>query len=306
MATSGADESMAIPMDSWRKITVLGDSLSRISMNPDNGCWSSHINHLLVSYFDVDIRGFDGYNTQWLQPFMSKLFTPKYLSQVELFIIFMGHNDSWQTELPFGVPVSQFELNLRKILEHLMQNGLSKEQIIMISPSWYHHEDFAKSQNQIDEPLLSKDFEHAKNYADSTKKVASDQGIDLLDFFDLSANYEPLSELFFDGCHLSRIGSKLLYDNLLPLIRAKIETKYAKPIKDLHHVIEYDQREDFEDALRKMVVSRPDLFAQRPKASDSVSASASALASASTLTSSTNSISQTNSSPSSGDDSNTQ
>lgn len=263
-------------MDSWPKITVFGDSLSRISMNPDNGCWSSYINHLLVSYFDVDIRAFDGYNTEWLQPYLPKLFTREYLAQVELFIMFLGHNDSWQTELPFGVGLSRFEANLRRIVAHLAQNGLSSRQMIMISPSWYHNDDFARSQNQLDEPLLAKDFEHAKGYADATKRVATDEAIELVDFFELTANYEPLSELFFDGCHLSRVGSKLLYDNLLPVIRAKLEAKYAKPIKLLHHVLEYDERDDFSEALRRLRVSRPGLFEPEHKPSASSSADSSA------------------------------
>lgn len=239
-------------LDFWPKVTVFGDSLCRISMNPDNGCWASYLNHALVGYFDVDIRGFDGYNTRWLQTVLPKLFTFEYLSEVEILVVFLGHNDSWQGELPLGLPVKQFEENYRKILNHLLDHGLERDQIIIITPSWYCEDDYSRLQLRDGAVELSKDLEHAKSYADAALRVAMDNGIDLVDWFAISESYRPLADLFYDGCHLSRLGSKMLYDELMPLIQSKIEEKYGKPLNELSHIRPYQEIEEYRDALSNL------------------------------------------------------
>lgn len=125
-------------LEQFSKETLFGDSITRRSFDVDNGCWGSMIAFKLGSYFDVDFRGFEGYNSKWALELMPKLFPRSYLDKVEIFVPFFGHNDS--LPLAMHVPVDQYEQNMRSIVSYLVDNGLSKDKIVLLTPSWYHHE----------------------------------------------------------------------------------------------------------------------------------------------------------------------
>ena len=114
----------------WRKITCFGDSITRRSKDPDNGCWAGHLAQKTLNYYDVDVRGFEGYNTRWSLKLMPQLFPRSYLSQVDIFILFFGHNDSWEPPSPLHVPIYEYDKNTRAMIEYLRINGLDKSKII--------------------------------------------------------------------------------------------------------------------------------------------------------------------------------
>lgn len=223
----------------WPKVTLFGDSITRRSFDVDNGCWGSMIAFKLGNYFDVDFRGFEGYNSKWALELMPKLFPKSYLDKVEIFVPFFGHNDS--LPLPMHVSVDEYEQNMRLIVKYLLQNGLSKAKIILMTPSWYHQESFAEYCKEIQIPAVVKSIEESKRYSDAILSIAKDHDISVLDFFDISSKHQPLVELFCDGIHFSQKGAKLLFDNLMPLIEKKIETRFEKPLADLWHATPFDQ-----------------------------------------------------------------
>lgn len=240
----------------WPKITLFGDSITRRSVDVDNGCWGSMIHYRVGNFFDVDERGFEGYNSRWGLDLMPKLFPRSYLEKVEIFVLFLGHNDSLEyNNFPAHVPVDEFDTNMRAIVKYLLENGLQAKNILLITPTWYYLKEFEKFLNSISTPLTGKDFEKAKVYADKVLAIAKDFNVDCLDFFDISSKYQPLEKLFCDGIHLSREGARLLFDNIMPLLDRKIETNLGKPLADLFHVTPFEMRPEVKpllDAHRKI------------------------------------------------------
>ena len=226
----------------WPKITLFGDSITRRSLDPDNGCWAGHIAYRVGSFFDVDTRGFEGYNTKWAYEMMPRLFPKSYLDKVSLFVIFFGHNDSWDEKVPMHVPVTDFEANLRKIIKYLEDQGLARHQVILITPTWYYHPDCEKMCHDQGFPVIGKTAEDAKKYADAVSRVGAELEVNVVDFFTTSFKKEPLQEMFCDGVHLSRLGAKMLADQLMPVIEKKIEQSYGKALADLWHELPLDQR----------------------------------------------------------------
>lgn len=236
----------------WPKITLFGDSITRRSMDPDNGCWGSYIAYQVGSFLDVDARGFEGYNTEWALELMPKLFPKSYLDKVEIFVLFYGHNDSWEIG-PWAVSPDKYETNLRSMIKYLNENGLENRKIVMITPTWFYQEALVESFKGSGLPTITKTLDHAKCYSDAVLRVAMDNEIDVLDFFDVSVKYEPLETLFCDGVHFSREGAKLLYKKLMPIIEKKLELSFEKPLADLWHVLPLDQRPEmkpFQSAIQ--------------------------------------------------------
>lgn len=245
----------------WPKITLFGDSITRRSKDTENGCWGSMIAYKAGSFFDVDVRGFEGYNSRWALGMLPKLFPKSYLEKVEIFIPFFGHNDSWEERFPAHVPVDEYEVNMRSIIKYLTDNGLEKRKIILITPTWYHDESFRKFLTEIGMPSIGKDVESARKYSDAILRIAKDNDIDVIDFFEISLKQEPLVEIFCDGVHYSRKGAKLLFDLLMPIIEKKIEASFKKSLTDLWHFIPFDQHPDvlpviqaYQESLKSKVV----------------------------------------------------
>lgn len=233
----------------WPKITLFGDSITRRSMDPESGCWGSMIAHRVGSYFDVDPRGFEGYNSKWALELMPQLFPKSYLEKVEIFIPFFGHNDAWDRRFPAHVPVDQFEANTRAMVKYLTENGLGKEKIILITPTWYCEEEFNKYIVELGFPIVSKRFEEAEKYSDAILAIGKDLDLDVVDFFAVSARQEPLADMFCDGIHYSTKGAKLLFSLLMPAIEKKLEASWGKPIVDLWHAIPFDQHPEIKPVL---------------------------------------------------------
>lgn len=233
----------------WPKITLFGDSITRRSTDVNNGCWGSMIEYRVGNYFDVDPRGLEGYNTKWALGAMPKLFPRTYLDKVELFIIFLGANDSWEDDMPMHLPPEKYEENLREIIRYLVRNGLEKRKIILITPGFFHMESFHQLHIETDLPLTKKELVDLKKYVGAVQRIGNDEGIDVVDFFGHTEHYEPLVDLFCDGVHFSRIGAEKLFEILFPVVKRKIEFTFKKPLEDLWHIIPFDQHPEFKPII---------------------------------------------------------
>lgn len=241
----------------WPRITLFGDSITfPYGSDPDNGCWTNLIGHKCGAYFDVNVRGFSGYNTRFVKRLLERQFPTKYLKEVELLVFFFGHNDSWQHGA-IGVPIEEFEQNLHFIFNHFKTNGLGNlsEKLLLITPTWYD--------KQGADGIFGEDFgktaSHASKYSDVVLKVATELQLDCLDFYEVSLNYPKLGELFIDGVHLSRVGSQLLFDNLWPLMETKIKKRYGASMDELRQELAYyelPELAEFSEEMHKQTVSR--------------------------------------------------
>lgn len=225
----------------WPKVTLFGDSLVRRAFDVENGCWGSMLADKLGDYFDVDARGFAGYNSRWARELMPKLFPKAYLDQVEIFILLFGHNDSWEVSNPLHVPVDEYEKNMNAIVQYLLDNGVARRKIIMITPNWYHLPSF--TQYHIDQglPTTQKEFRDTVKYGEAIIRIARKEQIDYFDAFTLSYKHDPLEELFCDGVHYSLKGAKLLFEHLWPIVDRKIGDSFGKPANRLFHATPWDE-----------------------------------------------------------------
>lgn len=219
----------------WPKVLLYGDSITKRAREIDNGPWASLIGNELASFCDVDVRGFDGYNSKWALQLMPQFFPRSYLDKVEIFIPFFGHNDSWSAETPLHVDPQSYEDNMRAIIKYMEDNGLDRDKIIMITPTWYHKPSFDEHLKETGMPPHGKELEDARKYSEAILRIAKDLGIEVVDFFDISLKQEPLEAMFCDGVHYSRLGAQLLFDQLMPIIEKKLEKRFGKPLADLWH-----------------------------------------------------------------------
>ena len=243
----------------WPKITLFGDSITRRAFDPKGGCWASLITHKVNHYFEVHSRGLEGYNTAMALEVLPRLFSKFYLNNVELFVIFFGHSDSFSPPFPSALSPKEFGANVRAIISFLLGEGLERRKIILITPSWYHEKLTQELLQRIDVPQTKKSFERVKEFSETILQIGASENLAVVDFFSASSKYEPLEELFSDGVHLSQVGAELLFDMLMPIIERKIESSFLRqglPLKDLWHVVpwpEHRKLKPFLDAYREQI-----------------------------------------------------
>ena len=128
----------------------------------------------------------------------------------------IGANDSWfPTNNKFNpsVPVDEYRENLIEIIEFLLNSGLTKDRLLLITPPTIISEDWNKFCRQnFKDSIVEKTPEHTKKYVDTMLDVAEQMNIKCFDAFELTSKVEHYSKAFFDGLHLSKYGGDLFYE----------------------------------------------------------------------------------------------
>lgn len=119
-------------MAAYGRLMLLGDSITQCSF--DVGGWGAKIADRFQRRLDVLNRGYSGYNTAWI-----KCVLPQILSStapVDAVTVLLGTNDAVLKELnpEQHIPLESFESNLRGICELLLNRGVPKEGILLVSP----------------------------------------------------------------------------------------------------------------------------------------------------------------------------
>ena len=117
----------------WPSAVLLGDSQTQGGFQ--EGGWAQALAEAFVRRLDIVNRGFNGYNSRMLNAVLSDILVPGDWAKVKVCCIFLGSNDaSLETNPEQAVPVEEFGDNLVKIISFLLNQGLKKESIIIISP----------------------------------------------------------------------------------------------------------------------------------------------------------------------------
>ena len=171
-------------------------------------------------------RGFGGYNSELLKRTLPRLFDRKFCEQIACLTLCIGANDSWfpiSSRFNPSLPLEKYRQNVVEIVEFLLENGLTKEKILLITPptivpaKWA---EFAK-QAQIE---IEKTPEHTRKYAEAMIEVGHRFGIKAFDAFELTDRDEHRDKAFGDGLHFSKYGADLLYD----LIKSDVDQLVEK------------------------------------------------------------------------------
>lgn len=148
-------------------------------------------------------------------------------SRVSTVLIFLGANDCAHADCESvqHVPIDDYQVNLKKIVQFLEDKGIKKERIIMINPPPYYHEQFVAT--RADAPAQPKrSSESVYQYSIACLKAANDIGVSAVDIHTEFKNDSRGSDLFCDGLHFSPAGAKLLYDTIWPSVGKKIMEFY--------------------------------------------------------------------------------
>lgn len=169
---------------------------------------------------DVINRGFSGYNSRWCRVVIDRLIPCKNASQLAAVVISLGANDSW-TPIPNcphnqHVPLSEFENNMKAIVNHFLMAGVDCERVILCTPTPY--DSIGWSQFKQGTQHQTKTNEQVAEYAQAIRTVASEMHVTLIDIHDAFLLWQPFEELFIDGLHFAKPGARLFYQTLQPTV----------------------------------------------------------------------------------------
>ena len=122
--------------------------------------------------------------------------------EADVFILLIGANDLATHK---QTPLTEFEKNIRKII-HCVKHVWSMTRVLLITPPAVDEEKQRYRTNYL-----------VQSYGQVLKQIASDQGLDCLDFYELLMNRpEPLSDLMEgvmdDGLHFGLDAYQILAD----------------------------------------------------------------------------------------------
>ncbi|KAK7113408.1 hypothetical protein V1264_012703 [Littorina saxatilis] len=205
-------------VQSWPKLILFGDSITQFSFSSD-GCWGSLLADLVQRKCDVINRGFSGYNVRWCRPMLPQLVTKDVAKDTAAITIFLGANDSndFEENPRQHVPLPEYKEGLTSMVEHLLSVGVSRDKIILISPPAFDAVEWKKECIKKGRPL-SKNNKTTGKYAAACKEVAGQCGTQLVDLYSQMMSTADWEKCLNDGLHLSADGSRLLFNQLQPLI----------------------------------------------------------------------------------------
>ncbi|CAG5117182.1 unnamed protein product [Candidula unifasciata] len=202
----------------WPKVLLFGDSITQFSFSVD-GCWGSLLSDYLQRRCDVLNRGFSGYNTRWCKYVLPQVLDETLAKETVALVIFLGANDSCWHELNprQHVPLDEYKLNLREMIEFSLSQGISREKIVLITPPAFDAPAWGE-QCLLKGRALSKDNKVTSVYAETCYNLAVEMGTECVDLYSEMMKSEEYASYLCDGLHLSQRGSKLLFDLLRPII----------------------------------------------------------------------------------------
>ncbi|KAF1808246.1 isoamyl acetate-hydrolyzing esterase [Eremomyces bilateralis CBS 781.70] len=219
---------------------LLGDSITQQASSQERGFgFAAALQDAYIRKLDVVNRGLSGYNTDMAIKVLLRCIPAVTEARMRLMTVFFGANDScWPTSyLNQSVPLPRYLENLTHLMTHAKVKA-HNARIILITPppineymQWVV--DQAKGYNQP-----RRTAERTKEYAEATRELGEKLGVPVVDMWTvimLKAGWElgssvlpgsrkfgpnpVLEELLHDGLHLSPSGYRILYDEVLQVIR---------------------------------------------------------------------------------------
>ncbi len=206
----------------FAQIVLFGDSLTQQSFSLETGGWAAELSNSYQRRADFLNRGFSGYNTDWARLILPQLISKDNLPDVV--VLFWGANDSSLAELnPHQhVPVKRYKDNLGAMCDYLLDTGLSKTAIILVTPPPVH-EGMWLEHNQ-DKDWVSPDRVNSvtRLYADAVEQLGAERGIDTVHLYTEMEQKEDLGGYLSDGLHMSEAGNALVASLLKHVMEQKL------------------------------------------------------------------------------------
>ncbi|CCH46841.1 Isoamyl acetate-hydrolyzing esterase 1 [Wickerhamomyces ciferrii] len=207
----------------YNRFLIFGDSITEFSYNP----YPLGYQHVQFGFgaalqngeLDIIQRGYAGYTSEWAKHFLEKIIQHenKPDSRILLGTIFFGTNDSVLGG-PQKVELPKFLENIKHFIDTFKANGIKP---IIIGVGKYDGDKWEPSrQEDINVLGIRRTNENNKRYSEATKELAAREQVPFVDLYSIFDNYEgDWHDLLLDGVHYTGEGYRLLFDELLRLIK---------------------------------------------------------------------------------------
>jgi len=210
-------------MSSYRKIVLLGDSITQYAFAPMG--WAGAVANLAQRKCDVVDRGFSGYNTKNVcEHVLHHECMQIPTEEIVALTIFFGANDSVSAEHDQYVSLDDYSSYTTKIVQRFLDRGLASDKIILITPPPLDEKAWAKEmiERGYGNGECNRFNENTKKYAEACVKVAKDLKCRHVDIWESIENPESFSSYLVDGLHFNEKGNvhlgKLLEPHITELI----------------------------------------------------------------------------------------
>ncbi|KAL2221598.1 GDSL Lipase/Acylhydrolase family protein [Thermoascus aurantiacus ATCC 26904] len=228
----------AVSFQPYDQFILFGDSITQFSVSQEGEFgFNSALQDAYIRRLDVINRGFGGYNTAHAVKVFPKFFPAPQIARVRFLMIFFGANDAVLPGFDQHVPLNEYEENLKAIVKHpamLAQNP----RILLLTPPPVNEYQLATLDAQKGFPTPSRTASNTKLYADACREVAASLGVQVVDIWTAFMkaagwqegqplpgskdipNNEVLESLLSDGLHFTPEGYKIMYTEVMKVIRA--------------------------------------------------------------------------------------
>ncbi len=144
-------------------------------------------------------------------------------------LVMMGSNDSTKSSNALQhVPLERFKLNMNWILDYLIEFGIDRQRLIVISPPRISDAKWAQEVMEKYQDVSTHLDGLVKDYARVCIEVAEQKELanfDLNGAMHTELSQDSLGEYLYDGLHLSKRGGEFLFERLEPLISQRIANR---------------------------------------------------------------------------------
>ncbi|KAK2762575.1 hypothetical protein FQN54_000748 [Arachnomyces sp. PD_36] len=221
----------------YDQFILFGDSITQGSHNQDLGfAFAPALQNDYIRRLDVINRGFSGYTSAQALKALPRFFPTPDRANVRAMTIFFGANDA---VLPGGVqyiPVEDYKRNLKAIIQHpaVKEQNLT---VFLLTPPPINEYQTEVMDHGHGHDRLQRTASNTKVYADACREVGAELGVIVVDIWrafmtfvgweegkpldgskDVPEN-AALAKLFSDGLHFKPGGYRIVYNELLRVIR---------------------------------------------------------------------------------------
>lgn len=214
----------------WPKVLLIGDSITEKAVGPASAPWSAMLSQYLHRKADVVNRGASGYTTRGYKTIFQEAVQELDPHSVAVVLIFLGANDADQPPSAAYVPLTEYQNNLRDLIQLLQEFGVGTDRMILLPPPPF----YLTTPGQQRTPGNSRVPQVTEMYARSALRVAETTGIATVDIHKIFRNDPRAGKLFADGLHFNLEGAELFYESVLPAIESKLQ-EYEGRQQLLHH-----------------------------------------------------------------------
>ncbi|RDX60190.1 GDSL esterase/lipase CPRD49, partial [Mucuna pruriens] len=183
--------------------------------------WISILSHLYARKADIVLRGYAGWNSRRALQVLDKIFPKDAPVQPSLVIVYFGGNDSsnpHSSGLGPHVPLQEYVENMRKIVNHLKSLSENTRILLLSAPPINDATITLNSENSDGQP--SRTNEACRIYSEACLKVCSEMNIKAIDLWSAIQTVDNWQDVcFIDGIHLSAEGSKIVWKEILKVLK---------------------------------------------------------------------------------------